>query len=47
MLRSIKKYKEEDWPFLWGENEYVIDICANYIFLPNAVNDLRREEGRK
>ena len=19
---------KEDWPFLWGENEYVIDICA-------------------
>jgi len=31
---------KEDWPFLWGENEYVIDICANYIFLANAVNDL-------
>jgi hypothetical protein len=30
----------EDWPFLWGENEYVIDICANYIFLVNAVRDL-------
>jgi hypothetical protein len=31
---------KEDWPFLWGENEYVIDICANYIFLANAANDL-------
>jgi len=31
---------KEDWPFLWGENEYVIDICANYILLANAVNDL-------
>jgi len=34
---------KEDWPFLWGENEYVIDICAEYIFLANAVNDLFRE----
>lgn len=34
---------KEDWPFLWGENEYVIDICADYIFLANAVNDLLRE----
>jgi endoglucanase len=34
---------KEDWPFLWGENECVIDICADYIFLTNAVNDLLRE----
>ena len=31
---------KSDWPFLWGENEYVIDICAEYIFLVNAVMDL-------
>ncbi|MCJ7778419.1 MAG: glycoside hydrolase family 9 protein [Sedimentisphaerales bacterium] len=31
---------KEDWPFLWGENEYVIGICAGYIFVVNAVNDL-------
>ena len=31
---------KEDWPFLWGENEYVIGICANYIFLVHAANDL-------
>jgi endoglucanase len=30
----------EDWPFLWGENEYVIDICANYIFLAHAARDV-------
>ena len=34
---------KEDWPFLWGENEYVIDICAEYIFLANAVNELLRD----
>jgi hypothetical protein len=27
---------KEDWPFLWGENECVIDIGADYIFLANA-----------
>ncbi|OQP56766.1 glycoside hydrolase family 9 protein [Niastella populi] len=32
---------KEDWPFLWGENEVVIDICASYIFLSAAVNDLK------
>ncbi len=31
---------KEDWPFFWGENEYVIDIGAAYIFLSNAVNDM-------
>ncbi len=31
---------KEDWPFLWGENEYVVDLGASYIFLVNAVNDL-------
>jgi hypothetical protein len=35
---------KEDWPFLWGENECVIDICADYIFLSNAVNDLLSNE---
>ena len=29
-----------DWPLLWGENEYVIDVCASYIYLANAVQDL-------
>jgi len=33
----------DDWPFLWGENEYVIDICANYIFLANAADELLKE----
>ena len=34
---------KEDWPFLWGENEYVISAGASYIFLVNAVNDLLLE----
>jgi hypothetical protein len=29
-----------EWPFLWGQNEYVINICAEYIMLVNAVLDL-------
>jgi hypothetical protein len=31
---------KEDWPFFWGENEYVIDISTAYIFLSNAVNEV-------
>jgi endoglucanase len=38
---------KEDWPFLWGENECVIDICADYIFLANAVNDLLTKANNK
>jgi hypothetical protein len=34
----------EKWPFLWGENEYVIDICSEYILLTNAVLDLKKKE---
>jgi hypothetical protein len=31
---------KEDWPFLWGENEYVIPMGSSYIFLVNAAKDL-------
>ncbi|KAA6336863.1 hypothetical protein EZS27_015019 [termite gut metagenome] len=31
---------KEDWPFFWGENEYVVNLGASYIFLANAVNNL-------
>lgn len=31
---------KDDWPFLWGENEYVVGLGASYILLVNAVNDL-------
>ena len=30
----------EDWPFLWGENEVVIDGVAHYLFLAQAVAEL-------
>ncbi|MGZ3854203.1 MAG: glycoside hydrolase family 9 protein [Flavisolibacter sp.] len=31
---------KEDWPFLWGENEYVVNLGPSYILLINAANDL-------
>ena len=40
LLKPDFPENKEDWPFLWGENEVVVDICASYIFLANAVNDL-------
>ena len=32
---------KEDWPFLWGENEYVISLGASYLFLANAARELQ------
>jgi hypothetical protein len=34
----------EDWPFLWGENEYVVDIAADFIHLSEAVKELDKTE---
>ncbi len=44
ILRPDFPENKEDWPFFWGENEYVIDICSAYIFLSNAANDLLNNE---
>ncbi len=38
---------KEDWPFFWGENECVVNICAEYIFLSNAVADLLNENNSR
>lgn len=35
---------KEDWPFLWGENEYVINVGASYIFLVHAAQELLNRE---
>ncbi|MDF1570639.1 MAG: glycoside hydrolase family 9 protein [Bacteroidales bacterium] len=34
---------KEDWPFLWGENEYVITMGAPYIFMVKAAAKLLNE----
>jgi endoglucanase len=31
---------KEDWPFIWYENEVVVDGCAGYIYLAALVNHL-------
>jgi hypothetical protein len=38
---------KEDWPFLWGQNEYVISIGASYIMLANAVHALLTGDTRQ
>ncbi len=32
------------WPFLWGENESVVSICGDYVFLSNAVDHLLKND---
>ncbi|WP_095508661.1 glycoside hydrolase family 9 protein [Rubrivirga marina] len=34
---------KEDWPFFWGENEYVLDVSASYVYLVHAANELLAE----
>ncbi len=31
---------KEDWPFLWGENEYVVNMAGFYLYLVHAANEL-------
>jgi hypothetical protein len=40
ILKTDFPENRSDYPFIWSENEYVIDIAAEYIFLVNAVNEL-------
>ena len=40
MMKPDFLENKDDWPFLWGENECVIDLAGEYIFLGNAVKDL-------
>lgn len=35
---------KDDWPFLWGENECIIDGGAWFVFLANAANELSEKE---
>jgi hypothetical protein len=44
VLKPDYPENHEDWPFFWGENEYVINQAASYIFLVNAVEDLLAEK---
>ncbi len=40
IIRPDFPENKEDWPFLWGQNEYVISMGASHIFTVNAVNEL-------
>jgi len=35
---------KENWPFFWGENEYVVNLAGSYIFLVHAVDALLNEK---
>lgn len=40
IIRPDFPENKDDWPFLWGENEYVIGLAAAYVHLVNAGIDL-------
>lgn len=46
ILKPDYPENKEDWPFLWGENEYVISVGASYLFLANAVHELLTGRGQ-
>jgi hypothetical protein len=40
VLKPDYPENHEDWPFFWGENEYVVNLAASYIFLVNAAEEV-------
>lgn len=40
ILKPDYPENHEDWPFFWGQNEYVVNLAASYIFLVNAADEL-------
>jgi len=40
VLKPDYPENHEDWPFFWGQNEYVVNVAASYIFLVNAAEDV-------
>lgn len=40
VLKPDYPENHEDWPFFWGQNEYVVNLAASYIFLVNAAEDV-------
>jgi len=35
---------KEDWPFIWYENEVVVDGCAGYIYLSALIDNILQKE---
>jgi endoglucanase len=42
LLKPDYLENKDDWPFLWGENECIIDGGAWYVFLSNAAKELAK-----
>jgi hypothetical protein len=34
---------KEDWPFFWGQNEYVVSLAGGYLFLVHAAQEVAGE----
>ncbi len=44
ILKPDYPENREDYPFFWGENEYVIPLAAQYIYLSQAAAELAKED---
>ncbi|MDR1406789.1 MAG: glycoside hydrolase family 9 protein [Tannerella sp.] len=44
ILKPDYPENRDDYPYHWSENEYVIPLAPNYIYLVNAVNSLLEEK---
>lgn len=44
VLKPDLPENREDWPFFWGQNEYVITLGGPYIFLVHAAQDVLNAE---
>jgi hypothetical protein len=44
LLKPDFPENKEDWPFLWGQNEYVVNMAGIYIYLVKAVEELAGEK---
>lgn len=40
ILKPDLPENREDWPFFWGQNEYVVNMAAYFVYFALAVDDL-------
>ena len=38
---------QENWPYIWYENEVVVDGCAGYIYLASLIDNIVQKESGK
>jgi len=44
ILKPDLPENKENWPFMWGQNEYVINVGASYLFTVNAARHMAAQK---